>query len=54
LQKHFPKIALKEIFKWATLNGAKALGIEHQFGSFEKGMQPGVVLINNEKAQRIN
>ena len=40
------KIPLAEMLKWATANGAAALGINHQFGSFEKDKKPGVVLIS--------
>lgn len=36
-------ISLHEIFEWATLNGAKSLGIEGQFGSIEIGKKPGFV-----------
>ncbi len=49
IQKYFPHIALQQILQWATLNGAKALGIENTFGSFEKGKKPGLVLIDIEK-----
>ena len=45
LQQHFPKIPFTEILQWATLNGAKALQVENQFGSFEPGKQPGVLLL---------
>ena len=48
IQKHFPEITLDQIISWATINGAKFLGIEKQFGSFEKGKKPGVLNINNE------
>ena len=54
ITKHFPSIPVSELLKWATLNGAKALGMENQFGSFEKGKQPGVLLIeglSNDKLQ---
>jgi aminodeoxyfutalosine deaminase len=37
LQQHNPNIAIDTIIQWATSNGAKALRIENQFGSFEKG-----------------
>ncbi len=40
-------IPLQEILTWATSNGAKALRITNNFGSFEKGKKPGVVLIDN-------
>ena len=38
-------IPLPEVLGWATLNGAQALNMEDKLGSFEKGKQPGVVLI---------
>jgi cytosine/adenosine deaminase-related metal-dependent hydrolase len=45
IQQHFPHIPLQNILQWATLNGAKALGIDDRFGSFEKGKAPGMVLL---------
>ena len=48
LQKNFPSIELTEMLRWATINGAKALQIDHRFGSFEKGKQPGVLQINGD------
>jgi aminodeoxyfutalosine deaminase len=47
LQTAFPHIPLAEMLQWATLNGAKALGIEDMLGSFEKGKKPGVVCVDN-------
>ena len=46
--KTLPLIPLPEILQWATINGAKALQMDSQLGSFEKGKKPGVVLINEE------
>ena len=46
IQKNFPGISLQIILQWATLNGAKTLGIEDSYGSFEKGKKPGLVLID--------
>ncbi len=43
----YPQIPLHEMLQWATLNGARALGFDQQLGSFEKGKQPGIVLIEN-------
>lgn len=46
LQLHFKQLKLEEIIRWATINGAKALKIEDNFGSFEIGEKPGVNLIS--------
>ncbi len=46
LQQNFAEIDLEELLIWGTLNGAKALGIENRFGSFEPGKKPGVNLIS--------
>lgn len=43
----FPDIPFSEVLKWATLNGARALGFDHLIGSFEVGKAPGVNLISN-------
>ena len=46
IQKNYPLISLEEILKWATINGAKALELHHELGSFERGKTPGVLLVN--------
>ncbi|MEA1885997.1 MAG: amidohydrolase family protein [Bacteroidota bacterium] len=43
----FPGIDLEELVKWATINGARALKIDDQYGSIEKNKAPGLVLIEN-------
>lgn len=44
-------ISFHQSLKWATLNGAKFLGIDAQYGSFEVGKKPGLVLLGlNEDA----
>jgi aminodeoxyfutalosine deaminase len=45
-QATFSNIPLQEMLQWITINGAKALKMEETLGSFEKGKQPGIVLIN--------
>jgi aminodeoxyfutalosine deaminase len=46
VQHYFPEIKLEELILWASLNGANALEIEDNFGSFEVGKRPGVNLIS--------
>lgn len=48
LSSHFPAISLEEMTAWATINGARALGIDDEYGSIEVGKAPGLTLI--EKA----
>lgn len=53
VQQEFPHIPLHEILQWATLNGAKALGLNKQLGSFEQGKKPGLVLISGMRDGRL-
>lgn len=46
LQKAFPELRIEEILTWATINGARALRADKNFGTFEKGKKPGVNLIS--------
>jgi cytosine/adenosine deaminase-related metal-dependent hydrolase len=46
LQNNFSEIDLAILFKWATSNGARALQLDDRLGSFEKGKQPGLLLID--------
>lgn len=53
LRKAHPDIPLELMLQWATSNGAKALKIASQYGSFEKGKRPGMVQITNNEACRL-
>ncbi len=56
LQNNFKEFELATLLKWATSNGAKALHMNERLGSFEKGKQPGVILIDEidlEKVKRL-
>jgi cytosine/adenosine deaminase-related metal-dependent hydrolase len=46
IRQYFPCIALEEMLQWATLNGARALQMDKELGSFEKGKRPGVVVVD--------
>jgi cytosine/adenosine deaminase-related metal-dependent hydrolase len=47
IQKHLPHLPLAELLTWSTINGAKALQMSDQLGTFEQGKKPGVLLIEN-------
>ncbi len=49
IRQHFPHIPTEQVLTWATSNGAKALGWENDLGSFEKGKNPGLVVLDIEK-----
>jgi cytosine/adenosine deaminase-related metal-dependent hydrolase len=53
LQDSFPSVTLDELVKWATLNGAEALGEENLFGSLEPGKKPGLLLLENIDLQAL-
>ena len=44
---NYPNISLSKILTWATYNGAEALDLHFNIGSFEQGKTPGVNLIDN-------
>ena len=47
IQRSFSSIDIEELLTWATYNGAKALQMDDKLGSFEKGKQPGVILLQD-------
>ena len=47
LQQLLPELTFWDLIKWASFNGAKHLGIEEEFGSFEMGKKPGVNLLTH-------
>lgn len=46
LQGKFPSLSTEKLLTWATINGAKFLGIDKQKGSLDKGKRPGLNLIS--------
>ena len=47
IQSHYPEISLQKLLRAATLNGAEALKMDKEKGSFRKGKLPGVLLLKN-------
>lgn len=45
LHTNFPEVPMAELFTWASLNGARFLGMENVLGSLTPGKRPGVVLV---------
>ena len=51
LHRNFPEVPMNEIFKWASLNGARFLSKENELGSFGPGKRPGIVLVTDVDAE---
>ena len=52
VHKLSPEIPLENILNWLTLQGAIALGIDDEFGSFSAGRKPGINLIKGLNLSR--
>jgi cytosine/adenosine deaminase-related metal-dependent hydrolase len=48
IKKLQPNVDDLELIKWATINGARALGMEAEFGNITKGCFPGINWISVE------
>jgi cytosine/adenosine deaminase-related metal-dependent hydrolase len=47
LQEYYPAVSLEMLIRWATINGANALGEDAEYGKIEPGMKPGLLLLEN-------
>jgi cytosine/adenosine deaminase-related metal-dependent hydrolase len=48
IRRHFPSLDEETLLRWATSNGARALMMEDQLGSFEPGKIPGILHVDPE------
>lgn len=53
LQINFPDITLAEMIRWATINGAMALGDDDLYGSIRPGKKPGLLLVRELDLQEL-
>jgi cytosine/adenosine deaminase-related metal-dependent hydrolase len=53
LQQQFHDLTLGQLLQWATLNGARYLGIDADKGSIEPGKTPGLNLLTNLDGHKI-
>jgi cytosine/adenosine deaminase-related metal-dependent hydrolase len=53
LHLYYPWVSLQELIRWATLNGATALGEHNRFGSIKRGKKPGLLLLQNIDLQKL-
>lgn len=54
LSSHVEDLDFIHLLQWATLNGAKALGLSETVGSIEVGKRPGLVLLQGMNNLRLN
>lgn len=53
IREAYPQIPFEKLLEWATINGARFLGIDNRFGSLEKGKRPGVLLLTGQEVTPI-
>lgn len=54
IAQHFPATPFAELIRWATINGASALGVDEKYGSITPGKSPGINLIENFDFKNMN
>ena len=55
IQRFNSYIPFDTLLRWATLNGAEALGLDSKLGSLDKGKQPGILLLTMDpQEQQLN
>lgn len=54
LAQNFKQLSFNEIIRMATINGAKALQFDDEFGTLQVGRKPGVLLLEDFDFQEFN
>ncbi len=54
LHNEYHHLDFQETIKWATLNGAKALNLDHELGSLEEGKKPGLILLEGMETFKLD
>ena len=54
ITKYQSYVPFEMMLRWATLNGAEALGFQEDLGSIEKGKKPGLNLLTLSEEMKIN
>ncbi len=54
ISKYQSYVPFETLLKWATLNGAEALGYEKELGSIEVGKKPGLNLLNLDEELKLS
>lgn len=53
IQQNFPSVTINKLMEWATVNGAKFLGIDDTKGTLQPGKTPGLNLITGLEGLKI-
>jgi cytosine/adenosine deaminase-related metal-dependent hydrolase len=53
ISRYYPLLELSDLLKWATINGAAFFKVDTQYGSFENGKNPGIILIDNIDTEKL-
>mgnify|MGYP003561909293 FL=1 len=53
ISKACPQLDFLQLLKWATINGAEALGLDSKIGTLEVDKRPGLILLKNMDSLRL-